>query len=94
MIFPFSNFECTPTAVSQSPSKTFKTFLSEIALTAVSLSFIFSRRDLTLLSSLLHCNAIIPWPALGIISSVEKIWETLFSKFKKLNPAKDKMIAS
>ena len=44
ILFPFTS-EWTPTAVSQSPSKTFKTFGSEFALKEISLWFTFSNID-------------------------------------------------
>ena len=62
-----------PTAVSQSPSKTFKTFLSAF------ISCVLIDDQLVLITQLnssslsLHCKAITPCPAQGMISEVEKV---------------------
>ena len=76
-----------PTAVSQSPSKTFRTFLSACALWNVSLSLILSKIEIISLSLFRHWIAIIPWPALGIILFVENTSVILSSIFNDLIPA-------
>ena len=90
---PF-NFANTPTAVSQSPSRTFKTSLSAFATVLVSWSLMFSSNFLISLSSSLHWIAIIPWPAQGISSSTLNSCEILCCKFKESTPAFERIIAS
>ena len=89
--FDFAN---TPTAVLQSPSRTFKTSLSAFATVLVSWSLMFSSNFLISLSSSLHWIAIIPWPAQGISSSTLNSCEILCCKFKASTPAFERIIAS
>ena len=80
-------FANAPTAVSQSPSKTFKTFLSALIELCVDLWSTCFNSSIKPLSLSLHCKAITPCPAQGIISVVEKVWDIFWFNPKESIPA-------
>ena len=80
-------FANAPTAVSQSPSKTFKTLLSAFVEKCVDGWSTCFNNSIKSSSLFLHCKAITPCPAQGITSDVEKIWDIFWFKPKELIPA-------